>query len=160
MVNLLHEMWSNNSLIPACYITGITAWLVLCNIHSTRNIGLVALFKQSHLCKRERKLLPRILNLCMLSIKNKINTKFVVFYCYRNLLVKIMKICSWKKEKQPSNRHRMRNVNSSCPFLVLSVLMKFQKKCRIDISLTISLHDFYSNVRTSLLAIRCIVFIL
>ena len=75
-----------------------------------------------------------------------INTKFV-FYGYRNSLVKIMKICSWKKEKRPSNRHRMRNVNNSCPFLVLLVPMKFQKKCRIDISSTISLHDFYSNSR-------------
>lgn len=52
---------------------------------------------------------------------------------HRSLQGKIHLICFWKKEKQPFDRLRKRNINFRCLSLASLIHMKFQKKCVIKI---------------------------
>lgn len=52
---------------------------------------------------------------------------------HRSLQVKIHLICFWKKEKQPFDRLRKRNINFKCLSLASLIHMRFQKKCVIKI---------------------------
>jgi len=59
--------------------------------------------------------------------------KWIMVLCelHRNLQVKTHQIYSWRKEKQPFDKLKRRNINFRCLYLASLIHMKFLRRCVI-----------------------------